>query len=141
MIRRVTKRSYFWAFVAMLSIFLIGSLTGACAINRELVGSWRLIQSEDESFVAGMIFNFNDDRTLLIKPGDAELDPDKKAQYILSGDEIKITYTSSPDGSLSLNMRKRDKKTVTIKMHYVLEEDLLQITDEYEVTLTLLRRP
>ncbi|MDD3418847.1 MAG: hypothetical protein PHN96_04805, partial [Eubacteriales bacterium] len=59
----------------------------------------------------------------------------------LSGDEIKITYTSSPDGSLSLNMRKRDKKTVTIKMHYVLEEDLLQITDEYEVTLTLLRRP
>lgn len=87
------------------------------------------------------VFNFNDDRTLLIKPGDAELDPDKKAQYILSGDEIKITYTSSPDGSLSLNMRKRDKKTVTIKMHYVLEEDLLQITDEYEVTLTLLRRP
>ena len=140
--RRISgKHRYIKTLLIALVAALMTSLFGACAINRELVGSWRLIQSEDEGFVAGMIFEFQSDRTLRILPGDAEIDAEKKAQYILSGEEISIRYSSSPDGSLSLNIRKRDKKTATVKMHYVLEDDLLQITDEDQVTLTLLRRP
>lgn len=121
------------------ALALVALLVSACGVNRELVGSWKLVETGDTVFVTGMFFEFREDRSLLITPGAASLSEAEREAYQTSYGESDITYTASPDGSLNLILHKGDGRRVTVRMTYELLEDHLEIQDEEGVTLVFHR--
>ncbi len=115
-------------------------LACACGINRELVGRWKLVETDDSTFAAGMLFEFKEDRSLLVSLGTALLSEEESLAYLNSIGDTEITYSASPDGSLNLILTKRDSGRVTVRMTYELEEDLLKITDEDGIILVFHRQ-
>jgi hypothetical protein len=115
-------------------------LTVSCGINDELIGKWRLVESDDSTFAPGMLFVFNSDRSLLVEPGEADISEEEKQEIIQAREDTSLTYTSSPNGDLSLTLTKKDKRSVTVRMKYVLTEDTLSITDEEGLKLVFRRR-
>ncbi|HZK29204.1 MAG TPA: hypothetical protein VFD19_03195 [Clostridia bacterium] len=127
--------------VALCAI-LATCLTVSCSLslNDELVGSWCLVKSEDSTFAAGTLFVFNPDRSVVVDPSGADLSEEEKQEMIQARQDTNLTYTSSPNGDLAFTLTKKDKRSVTVRMQYVLEEDTLSITDEEGLKLIFHRR-
>ncbi|NLA71068.1 MAG: hypothetical protein GX850_01335 [Clostridiaceae bacterium] len=128
------------ALLAIVCAILVTCLTVSCGINDELIGKWRLVESDDSTFAPGMLFVFNSDRSLLVEPGEADISEEEKQEIIQAREDTSLTYTSSPNGDLSLTLTKKDKRSVTVRMKYVLTEDTLSITDEEGLKLVFRRR-
>lgn len=125
--------------VLVLFALLLGTAV-SCSSNQELVGSWVITETDDSAFAAGMIFEFREDKSLLITTGYADLDPEEKESFDAAYRDVSLTYRSSPDGTLNITMSIPQKGSLLIRMSYELTGDRLAVTDEDGLTLIFSRQ-
>jgi hypothetical protein len=127
---------------ALLLVCLLLALTLplACGVNQDLLGNWQLVSSDEASLAPGMVFVFKSDRSLEIRLGTAQLSMEDREAFDSTYDSIKLSYSSSPDGSLTINLARQEQGTVLLRMTYLLGENSLTITDEEGVTLVFRRQ-
>ncbi len=110
--------------LVILALLLWIPALASCGINRELAGVWQLIDAGGTAFSPDTRFEFRKDRELLISPNQAGL---------------SLSYSSSPNGDLSITSKGPGTATKTQKMTYTLSGDRLAITDEEGLTLVFRR--
>ena len=127
---------------ALLLVCLLLALTLplACGVNQDHLGNWQLESSDEASLAPGMVFVFKSDRSLEIRLGPAQLSMEDREALDSTSDAIKLSYSSSPDGSLTINLARQEQGTVLLRMTYLLGENSLTITDEEGVTLVFRRQ-
>ena len=111
-------------FLLAAALLLLLILVTACGINRDLLGSWQLIDAGGTGFGPWTQFEFRDSRELLVTPHTPG---------------VTLTYTSGPGGDLSITTKREGSSSFTLKMTYEVDGDRLSVTDEEGLTLVFQR--
>lgn len=135
MTEKTSYRPFLLAALLLLCLTLL-----ACGMNQDLVGVWKLTVSEEASFAVGSLFEFKADRSLEIRLGDAQVSSEDRDAFEEAYGNADLSYTTSPDGSITLTISRQSQGRTQLPMTYVLEEDRLEITDEDGVSLIFQRQ-
>ena len=127
---------------ALLLVCLLLALTFPLAggVNQVQLGNSHMVSFDEASLAPGMVFVFKSDRSLEIRLGTAQLSMEDRESFDSTYDSIKLSHSSSPDGSLTINLARQEQGTVLLRMTYLLGENSLTITDEEGVTLVFRRQ-
>lgn len=127
-------------FTVMLIFLGIACLLSACATQSDIVGAWRLIETEDPTYVLGIIFEFEDNGTLNLLPGVAPLTEEEIGMFVDLKERLALSYQASRNGDLRITLVKTEGGSAVLRMTYTVEGDVMTITDENNVTLTFRRQ-
>jgi hypothetical protein len=122
-----------------LMLFLLLPVMSACKKNQSLTGTWELISSQEEGYVAGMLFEFSSDGILYISAGTAPIPSDDQVSLQKMQANDRLTYTSSRSGNLKILLKLNNSETISFSMTYDIENDRLVITDRDDVQLEFRR--
>ncbi len=140
MLEKIKKKPAPQSALLLACLLLALALPLACGVNQDLLGNWQLVASEEASLAVGMVFEFKRDRSLEIRLGTAQLSIEDREAFDSTYGTIRLSYSSSPDGSLTINLARQEQGTVLLRMTYLLGENSLTITDEEGVTLVFRRQ-
>ncbi len=129
------NRKLLWLMTVALSLCLLMALT-ACGSKSAIVGSWRLVESEDPTYTPGITFEFKESGLLNLHPGNAQLSDEDKEMFASLQERLALNYQASPNGDLRLTLDKVDGGSAVLRMKYAIEGDTLTIRDENDVKLT-----
>lgn len=124
--------------VAAALVLLLPAMS-ACGKDQSLIGTWELTSSQEEGYVAGMLFEFSSDGTLYISAGSAPIPSEDQASLRNMQANDRLTYTSSRSGSLRIMLKLDNAETISFSMTYDIEKDRLVITDRDNVQLVFRR--
>lgn len=133
-----TSRGILLVATALVLLLLL-TLAAACGRDRSLTGTWELMSSQDEGYVAGMLFEFTSDGTLYILPGSAPISSDDQVSLMKVQAGDRLTYASTRSGSLKLVLKLDNAESISFSMRYSIENDRLVITDRDDVQLIFQR--
>lgn len=133
-----TRRTFL--LIILLTLLGITYLLSACATKSAIIGSWRLIESEDPTYPVGIFFEFREDGTLNLLPGVAVLSEDDLVMFSGLQERLALSYQANPNGDLRLTLDKVEGGTAVLRMTYSIEGDVLTITDEHNVVLSFRRQ-
>ncbi len=133
------KARHFYLLVTILMLSLACFLT-SCATKSAIVGSWRLVESEDPAYSPGIIFEFKEDGSLNLLPGVAALSEEDIEMFAGLQNRFVLSYQASPNGDLRLTLDKLEGGSAVLRMKYAIEGDVLTIKDEHDVTLSFRRQ-
>jgi len=122
-------------------LFCLSLLPVSCGKKSALVGSWRLLKSEDPTYTPGIIFEFNANGTLKLLPGDAPLSDEDKEMFANLHARFALAYQAGANGDLRLTLDKADGGSAILRMKYTIEGNRLSIRDENDVSLIFERQP
>ncbi len=127
--------------VLLVTAALILSLPtmSACGRDQSLLGTWELTSSQEEGYVAGMLFEFSSDGTLYISAGSAPIPSEDQASLRNMQANDRLTYTTTRSGNLRLLLKLDNAETISFSMTYNVEKDRLVITDRDNVQLVFRR--
>ncbi len=126
--------------IIVLMLFGVACLLSACTTQNAIVGSWRLVKSEDPTYALGITFEFKEDGTLNLLPGVAELTEEDLNMFAGLQERLALSYQATSNGDLRLTLNKTEGGSAVLRMNYVIEGDVLTITDENNVTLSFHRQ-
>lgn len=135
----MTKKASYRPFI-LAALLLLCLALWACGNNQDLVGVWKLTVSEEASFAVGSLFEFKADRSLEIRLGEAQVSSENRDAFEEAYGKAALSYTTSPDGSLTLTISRQSQGTTQLRMTYTLEDNRLEITDEDGVSLIFQRQ-